>query len=153
MSGTFTKIYIQIVFAVEHRNALIYSEWEEELFKYTTGIINRKQQKMIAINGMPDHIHFLVGIKSTCCLSDFVREIKKSTNEFIREKKFTPYQFNWQEGYGAFSYSHWDLDSIIKYIHDQKEHHKKINFRQEYTELLRNNHIELQNEYLFQFFH
>ncbi len=106
MPGTFYQIYIQIVFAVKGRNSLIQSEWEEELYKYISGIVRNKDQKLLAINGMPDHIHFLIGMKPSCCLSDLIREIKKSSNEFIKQKKFTKYQFEWQEGYGAFSYSH-----------------------------------------------
>jgi len=93
MSGTFSQIYIQVVFAVKGRDSLINSSWEEELYKYISGIAKNKEQKMLAINGMPDHIHFLIGMKPSCCLSDLVREIKKSTNGFINEKKFTKHKF------------------------------------------------------------
>ncbi len=86
---------------------------------------------MLAINGMPDHIHFLIGMKPSCCLSDLIREVKKSSNEFIRAKKFIPSQFQWQEGYGAFSYSHSSLDQVIAYILNQKEHHRKKTFKEE----------------------
>ncbi len=102
MSGTFSQIYIQLVFAVKGRNSLISNLWEEELYKYITGIVRNKEQKMLAINGMPDHIHLFIGMKPSCCLSDLVREIKKSSNNFINEKKFTDFKFQWQEGYGAF---------------------------------------------------
>ena len=88
MAGTFSQIYIQVVFAVHGRNSLISLNWEEELYKYITGIITHKGQKLIAINGMPDHIHFLIGMKPSCCLSDLVREIKKSSNEWINAKGF-----------------------------------------------------------------
>lgn len=98
MSSSFSQIYIQIVFAVKGRGNLIHPNWEEELYKYITGIVRNKNQKMLAINGMPDHIHFLIGMKPTCCLSDLVREIKKSSNDFIREKKYCKSRFNWQEG-------------------------------------------------------
>ena len=125
MPGTFSQIYIQVVFAVKGRDSLIQSSWEQELYKYITGIVRNKEQKMLAINGMPDHIHFLIGMKPSCCLSDLVREIKKATNDFIKLKKLCKHKFNWQEGYGAFSYSHSSLDSIIAYIMNQKEHHKK----------------------------
>ncbi|WP_226805535.1 transposase [Agriterribacter humi] len=96
MAGTFSQMYIQVVFAVKHRQALIQSLWEERLYQYTTGIIRNKDQKLLAINGMPDHIHILMGMKPTCCLSDLVREAKKSTNEFINENGFTKSKFNWQ---------------------------------------------------------
>ncbi|HEY9124370.1 MAG TPA: IS200/IS605 family transposase [Bacteroidales bacterium] len=149
MAGTFSQIYIQIVFAVQNREAMISASWEEELYKYITGIVRNKGQKMLAINGMPDHIHLFIGMKPACCLSDLVREIKKSTNEFITEKKFSKFKFNWQEGFGAFSYSHSQIDSVVKYIMNQKEHHKKQTFREEYLDFLKKFEIEFKDEYLF----
>lgn len=149
MPGTFSQIYIQVVFAVQHREAMIHDSWEEELYKYISGIIRNKEQKMLAINGMPDHIHFLIGMKPSCCLSDLVREVKKSSNDFVKEKQFSKYKFNWQEGYGAFSYSHSNLDNVIAYIMNQKKHHKKKTFREEYLEFLKKFEIEFKDEYLF----
>jgi putative transposase len=149
MAGTFSQIYIQIVFAVQDRESMIQSAWKEELFKYISGIVRNKGQKMLAINGMPDHIHFLIGMKPSCCLSDFVREVKKSSNEFIKEKKFSKFKFNWQEGYGAFSYSHSQIDRVIKYIMNQEKHHKKQTFREEYLDFLNKFEIEFKDEYLF----
>ena len=105
---------------------------------------------MLAINGMPDHIHFLIGMRPTCCLSDLVREVKKSSNEFIKEKRFSPFQFQWQEGYGAFSNSHSALDDVIGYINRQKEHHKKRPFREEYLEMLRKFEVDFDDQYLFE---
>lgn len=148
--STFSQIYIQVVFAVKGRQSLISKTWEEELYKYITGIITNKQQKLIVINGMPDHIHFLIGMKPSCCLSDLVREIKKSSNTFIKEKKFTKYKFEWQEGYGAFSYSHSALDAVIEYIKNQKEHHKKKSFKEEYIEFLKKFEVDYKKEYLFE---
>ena len=150
MTGTFSQIYIQVVFAVKGRESLIHKSWEEELYKYISGIITNKGQKMLAINGMPDHIHILIGMKPSCSLSDLVREIKKSSNEFIKEKKFVKGKFQWQEGYGAFSYSHSNLDNVIKYIMTQKEHHKKKTFREEYLEFLNKFEVEFKEEYLFE---
>ena len=150
MAGTFSQIYIQVVFAVKSRDSLIHSSWEEELYKYISGIVRNKEQKMLAINGMADHIHFLIGMKPSCCLSDLVREIKKSSNEFIKEKGFSKFKFQWQEGYGAFSYSHSNLDNVIKYIMNQKEHHKKKLFKDEYMEFLKRFEIEFKAEYLFE---
>ena len=149
MPGTFSQIYIQVVFAVQNRDYLIQPSWEEELYKYISGITKNKGQKMLAINGMPDHIHFLIGMKPSCCLSDLVREIKKSSNEFITEKKFSKFKFNWQEGFGAFSYSHSHVDSVIKYILNQKTHHKKRTFKAEYLDFLKKFDIEFKDEYLF----
>lgn len=150
MAGAFSQIYIQVVFAVKGRDSLIHKFWEEELYKYITGIVRNKEQKMLAINGMPDHLHFFIGMKPSCCLSDLVREIKKASNDFIKEKKFTKFKFQWQEGYGAFSYSHSNLDNVIKYIMNQKEHHKKKTFKEEYIEFLNKFEIEFKEEYLFE---
>src|SRR5215510_6716972 len=114
--STYSQIYIQIIFAVKGRESLILPDWEERLYKYTTGIVQRQGQKMLSINGMPDHIHFLIGMKPTCQLSDLIREIKKSSNDFIKENHFTKFKFHWQEGFGAFSYSHSQLKDVIAYI-------------------------------------
>jgi REP element-mobilizing transposase RayT len=150
MAGTFSQIYLQVVFAVKGRESLIQYSWEEELYKYITGIVRNKEQKMLAINGMPDHIHFLIGMKPNCCLSDLVREIKKSSHKFINEKRFSKAKFQWQEGYGAFSYSHSALDSVINYILHQKKHHQKQTFREEYKTFLNKFQIEHKEEYLFE---
>ena len=150
MADTYTQIYIQVVFAVKGRSSLINHSWEEQLYKYITGIVQNKEQKMLAINGIPNHIHFLIGMKPTCCLSDLVREVKKSSNDFIKENKFCPLHFQWQSGFGAFSYNHSQLDNVIAYIMNQKEHHKKKTFKEEYIELLNKLNVEYKNEYLFE---
>lgn len=149
MAGTFSQIYIQIVFAVKGRESLIQKEWEERLYQYITGIIRAKEQKLIAINGMPDHIHIFIGMKPSCCLSDLVREVKKSSNDFINENKLSKFKFSWQEGYGAFSYSHSQIDAVAKYILNQKEHHRKITFNEEYVDFLKKFEIEYDEKYLF----
>ena len=150
MPGTFSQIYIQIIFAVKGRGSLIYSDWEERLYKYITGIVRGKEQKMIAINGMPDHIHIFIGMKPSCCLSDLVREIKKASNEFINENKLSNFRFSWQEGYGAFSYSHSQIDNVVKYIMNQKQHHRKVSFREEYVDFLKKFEIEHDDKFLFE---
>lgn len=150
MPGTFSQIYIQIVFAVKGRESLIHSSWEEELYKYITGIVTNKEQKLLAINGMNDHVHILIGMRPSCCLSDLVREIKKASNEFVNLKRFVQGKFHWQEGYGAFSYSHSALDNVIAYIQNQKEHHRKRSFKEEYKEFLTKYQIEHKDEYLFE---
>ena len=150
MPGTFSKIYIQIVFAVKNRNALIDSQWEERLYQYITGIIRGKEQKMLAINGTQNHIHFFIGMKPVCCLSDLVREVKKSSNDFINDNKLSKFKFNWQEGFGAFSYSHSQIDNVIKYVMNQKEHHQKITFKEEYIDFLQRFEIEHDEKYLFE---
>jgi putative transposase len=150
MSSTFTQIYIQIVFAVKGRESLINYSWEEDLFKYISGIVQNKGQKILAINGMPDHIHIFIGMKPTCCLSDLVREIKKASNEYINDNRFEKSKFKWQEGFGAFSYSHSNIDNVIKYILNQKEHHKLKTFKEEYLDFLAKFEIEFKEEYLFE---
>jgi len=150
MANTYSQIYIQIVFAVQNRDALIQPDWETELFKYITGIVQNKGQKMLSINGTSNHIHFFIGMKPSCCLSDLVREIKKSSNTFIKEKNFSKFHFQWQEGFGAFSYSHSQLTDVIHYIEKQKEHHKKQTFKQEYLAFLKAFDIDFKNEYVFQ---
>ena len=148
--STFSQIYIQIVFAVHGRNSIIKEEWEEELYKYITGIVQNKGQKMLAINGSFDHIHIFIGMKPSCRLSDLVREVKKSSNVFINEKRFSRYKFDWQEGYGSFSYSHSAIDNVVKYIMNQKEHHKKRTFKEEYINLLKKFEVDYKEEYLFE---
>ncbi|MES2701111.1 MAG: IS200/IS605 family transposase [Bacteroidota bacterium] len=149
MPGTFSQIYIQIVFAVKGRESLISPSWEEQLYKYITGIVQNKEQKMLAINGMPDHIHFLIGMKPVSCLSDIVREVKKSSNEFINDNKLTDFKFSWQEGYGAFSYGQSQLDRLIAYIMNQKDHHRKKTFKEEYLGFLKAFNVPFEEKYLF----
>jgi REP element-mobilizing transposase RayT len=135
--------------AVRGRESLIQHSWEEDLYKYISGVVKHKGQKMIAINGMPDHIHFLIGMRPSCCLSDLIREIKKSSNEYINENKLSHFKFQWQEGFGAFSYGHSSLDHVIAYIHKQKEHHKKKTFKTEYKEILESFQLDYKDEFLF----
>ncbi len=149
MPGTYSQIYIQIVFAVQNRDALILSSWEERLYQYITAIVQNQGQKMLAINGMPDHIHIFIGIKPSCRISDLVREIKKSSNEFISDKQLSKYKFNWQEGYGVFSYSDSQINNVVQYIMRQKEHHKKQTFKQEYFEFLKKFNVSYEEKYLF----
>ena len=150
MPNTYSQMHVQLVFAVKHRQSLIHNSWEEDLYKYTTGIVQNKDQKMLAINGMPDHIHIFIGIEPTCRISDLVREIKKSSSAFIKENNFSKFQFNWQEGFGCFTYSHSQIDTIYKYIINQKEHHKKKTFKEEYIQMLEEFNIQFEEKYLFE---
>ncbi|HWA04914.1 MAG TPA: IS200/IS605 family transposase [Ignavibacteria bacterium] len=150
MPNTFTQIYIHIVFAVKNRNSFINQTWENKLYKYITGTVQKMGQKMLRINGMQDHIHFLIGLKPDIAISDLVREVKKSSTNFIKEEKLTQFNFNWQSGFGAFSVSHSQLDKVINYIINQKEHHMKRTFKEEYIELLKKYEIEYDEKYLFE---
>lgn len=149
MADTFSQIYIQIVFAVKGRDALINESWELNLHQYISGIIANKKQKLYAINGTSDHIHFLISISPSCCISDLVREIKKSSTNYIMDKQLSKLRFQWQEGYGAFSYSYSEIPNVISYINNQKEHHRKITFKDEYKKFLNDANIEFKDEYLF----
>lgn len=150
MSSTFSQIYIHIVFAVRNRQSLIHPEWESFLHKYLTVSIQKSGQKMIAINGMPVHIHMLIGMKPNCNLSDLIREIKKSSCNWINENRFSKGHFYWQEGFGAFSHSHSSLNNVVNYIHDQKDQHTKENFRSEFESLLNAYKINYKDEYIFE---
>ena len=149
MADTFSQIYIHIVFAVKDRECLINNAWEAKLHKYISGIVSNKNQKLLAINGMPDHIHFLIGITASCYIPDLIREIKKSSTIYIKEQHFTKFHFQWQEGYGAFSYSRSELGNVIAYINNQKQHHNKIAFKDEYKTLLKDFDIGFKEEHLF----
>ena len=149
MANAYTKIYIHIVFAVEGRQNLIREEYKEELYRYITGIIQNKGQKVIAINGMPDHIHILIGMKPNVALSDLVRDIKANSSKFAKEKNWVVGKFSWQKGFGAFSYSHSQLDTIANYIREQEKHHSRKSFKDEYLEVLRKFNIEYDTKYVF----
>ncbi len=152
MANTYTQIYIQIVFAVSGRRNLIAKENREELHKYITGIVQaeRRNQKMLSIFCMPDHLHMLVGIKAPVSISDLVRDVKAGSSKFINDSHWMKGQFNWQEGFGAFSYSKSQIDSVAKYILNQEEHHQRITFREEYIEFLDEYEIEYDERYLFE---
>ncbi len=149
MPGTYSQIYLQIVFAVKGRQNLISKEWKDELYKYISGIITNKGHKAIIVNGMPDHIHVFVGLKPVMAISDLVRDIKNNSTNFINERKFIKGKFRWQEGYGVFSYSQSHIDNVYKYILNQETHHRKRVFKEEYLELLNKFEIEYDEKYLF----
>ncbi len=153
MADVFSQIYLQTVFAVKNRDALIRPEWEAELHKYITGIVQNRGNKLLAIGGMPDHLHLFFGLKPAECLSDLVREVKKSSNAFIAERGFSKFKFDWQNGYGAFSYSRSHRDAVCDYIRDQKRHHEKRTFEQEYRKMLADFEIEIgPKKEIFDFF-
>lgn len=140
------------MFAVKYRESLIPKEHKEELHKYMTGLVQNRKAKMLAVHCMPDHTHIFVGFKPVMSISDFVKEIKVESNEFINSKKWIRHTFGWQEGYGVFSYSHSHIDSVIKYIHGQEEHHSKKTFRSEYHEFIKKFDITFDEKYSFLFF-
>ena len=137
MADTYTQLYIHIVFSVKGRQPLIPKKHKDELHQYITGIITNRKQKLIQINSMPDHIHILVGITPDIAISDLVRDIKGSATRFINRKRWVAGKFTWQEGFGAFTYSHSQLKDVISYIENQEEHHSRRTFAEEYLELLK----------------
>lgn len=151
MANTFSQIYIQTVFAVNGRLSLIRAEFKEELYKYITGIVRNNGHKLLSINSMPDHVHILIGLKPATALSDLVRDIKADSSNFVNKKKWVQGKFSWQEGYGAFSYGHSQLDTIIRYIQNQGRHHARSSFKIEYLLLLKKFGIEFDERYVFKF--
>lgn len=149
MAGTFKQIYIQAVFAVKSRENLIDKSWRPELHKYISGIITGKDQKSIIVNGVADHVHCFIGLKPTMAISDLIRDVKNNSSKFINESGLLKGKFNWQDGYGVFSYHHSQLDMIYNYILNQEQHHHKKTFREEYLELLNEFDIPFKDEYLF----
>ncbi len=152
MPGTFSQIYIQVVFAVRGRENFIAKPWRDDLHKYIAGIIKGKEQKSIIVNGVADHIHCFVGLKPSMTISDLVRDIKNNSTNFINEKKLVKGKFSWQEGYGAFSYSHSQINDVYNYILNQEEHHKKKTFKEEYLEFLNKFEIPFEERYLFDWY-
>jgi putative transposase len=151
MADSFSQLYIQIVFAVNGRRSLIDKSWKDELHKYVSGTITNLGHKSINVNGMPDHIHILIGLKPTMSIADLVREVKANSSKFINEKKIMHGKFNWQNGYGAFSYSRSQIQQVYNYIENQEIHHKKKTFREEYLELLERFQISIEKKILFDF--
>lgn len=149
MAGTYSQLYIHVVFAVKGRENVIAKSWREDLFKYIASIINAKQQKAIIVGGFSDHVHLLIGLKPSMSLSDLVRDIKNNSSKFINDKKFVLGKFSWQEGYGAFTYGHTQLNDVYNYILNQEEHHRNKTFKEEYVQFLKKYEIEHEERFLF----
>jgi putative transposase len=149
MANTYTQIYIQFVFAVKNRQNLIAKHNKEELHKYILGIVDQRDQKLLAIYCMPDHIHMFVSLGPNILISNFMRDVKAGSSKFINDKKWVQVNFEWQLGYGAFSYSHSQIDSVVKYINNQEQHHLKTSFKDEYVGFLKRFNVEYNDKYLF----
>jgi putative transposase len=137
------------VFAVKGRENIIQKEWKDDVYKYMAGIMRSKDQKSIIVNGMPDHVHVFVGLRPSLAISDLVRDIKNNSSNFINSRKFTGRKFSWQEGYGAFSYAHSQVESVYNYILKQEEHHRKKTFKEEYHDFLSKFEVPHNERYLF----
>lgn len=148
MANTYTQIHLQLIFAVKYRAAIINDTWKNELYKYISGIIQQQKHKLIIVNGVADHIHLLIGFRPHQSLADLMQDIKGSSSKWINENKFTRSKFSWQEGYGAFSYSHSHLSNVINYIKNQENHHRKITFIDEYKAFLKTYEVEYDERYI-----
>ena len=149
MANTFTQIHIQAVFAVQNRDCIIRPVWKDELYKYVTGVVQQNKHKMLAINGMPDHLHVFFGMRPTQSLSDLMQDIKGASSKWINEMGFIKEHFSWQEGYGGFSYCKSEVPNVIQYISNQEEHHKKKTFFEEYKNLLEEFEMDYDERFIF----
>ncbi len=152
MANTYTQLYIQIIFAVKGRQNLIPQKHKADVYRYITGVIQKRKHKLLAINGMQDHIHIFLGWHPSQSISDLVNNIKTASTKHIKEQDWMPFAFSWQIGYGAFSYSRSHIDAVVKYILNQEEHHKKRTFREEYLDFLNKFDIPFEEQYLFEFY-
>ena len=151
MADTYVQAYFHLVFAVKNRDALILKSWKSELEKYITGIVQNNKHKLIAIGTMPDHIHIFIGYNLNQTIPDLVENIKTSSNHWIKERKFTNFKFSWQKGYGAFTHSHSQINTVAKYVLNQNTHHRKNKFKEEYLDILNKFELPYKDEYVFDF--
>ncbi len=150
MANTYHQIYLQTVFAVKYRNAMIEKTWQKDLFGVIGNLINETGCKTIIVNGVEDHVHCFFGLKPTVAVSELMKTVKAKSSKYINDHSLTPERFEWQEGYGAFSYSQSQIDAVYKYIQNQEEHHKKYTFREEYLDFLEKFKISYDEKYIFE---
>ena len=150
--GSFTQIYLHFVFAVKFREALLQAKQQKEVFPFIAGLINSMGHKSYAVNGMPDHVHVFMSMSPAKSPAETIKEIKRASSNFINEKKWFPGKFQWQNGYGCFSYGKSQVDTVVIYILNQKEHHRKATFKEEYMAFLQRFEIAYNDRFLFDFF-
>ncbi|OMQ12452.1 IS200/IS605 family transposase [[Flexibacter] sp. ATCC 35103] len=150
MSNTYHQVYIQAVFAVKYREALITKECKSKILSVIGNLINETGCKTIIVNGTEDHVHCLLGLKPTISISELMKIVKGKSSKFINDHELTRHKFEWQEGYGVFSYSRSHIDAVYKYIANQEEHHKKQNFRDEYLSFLNKFNVKFDEKYIFE---
>ncbi len=149
MSNTYSQIYIHVVFAVQGRQNLLQKPWRNKVFAYISGVLTKKGQKSLIVNGVADHVHVFFQLKPNVSLSEIVRDIKNSSTHYINDNKWLKSKFGWQSGYGAFSYSISQMGTVYRYVENQEIHHQKRTFKDEYLELLKKFEIEFSDQYLF----
>ncbi|MBS1919330.1 MAG: transposase [Bacteroidetes bacterium] len=152
MANTYSQISIHTVFAVKGRENLIIVGWRDDLHRYLSGIITGNGATSLAVGGWKDHVHVFFGMPLTTCISDFMSILKASSSKWVNDQKFVKGKFQWQSGYGAFSYSRSQRDGVIKYIMTQEEHHKNKTFKEEYLKMLSDFNVEYDEKYLFEFY-
>ena len=149
MANTYTQLHIHAVFAVKRRACLIQKEWKGDLYKYISGIVQMHNHKMLIINGMPDHVHMFFGMRPTQSLSNLMQDVKGSSSKWVNDHKLVNGRFEWQEGYGAFSYAKSQTDHVMAYIRNQEIHHSTKSFVDEYTEILNKFDVKYDDRYIF----
>jgi len=152
MANTYTQLYIQLIWAVKGRENLIPKIHKDQVEKYMTGVIQERKHKLIEINCQPDHLHIFIGWNPNQSISKLVNEAKTASTKFIKKQSWMPFDFSWQRGFGAFSYSHSQIDGVVKYLKNQEEHHRKIPFREEYLNILQKAEMKYEEQYLFDFY-
>lgn len=152
MANTYSQITIHSVFAVKYRENFIAKDWSDYLHKYISGIITNKGAKSLAVGGWKDHVHILFGMPVTMCISDFMSAVKASSSGWINDQHFSKAKFQWQAGYGAFSFAKSQRDIVIKYIMNQEEHHRIRTFKEEYIKMLNDFDVAYEDKYLFEFY-
>ena len=150
MANSYHQIYLQTVFAVKYRNAVIDKSWRDQLYAVIGGLINETTCKTIIVNGVEDHVHCLIGLKPVVSVSEMMKTVKAKAAKYINHHSLTASRFEWQDGYGVFSYSQSQLDRVYKYIQNQEAHHKKQTFRDEYIKFIKKFKIEYDERYIFQ---
>lgn len=150
MANTYHQLYIQVVFAVKFRNAVIEEAWKSKFLGVIGNLINENDCKTIIVNGVEDHVHCLLAIKPTTSISDVIKNVKAKSSKYINDNRLTKSQFSWQVGYGAFSYSQSQIDAVYKYISNQEEHHERQSFNDEYLNFLNKFKINYDEKYIFE---
>ena len=149
--GVYSQMYVQLVFAVKNREAVLHKNIQQRVFEYTSGILTEMKHKAIIVNGQPNHVHIFFGLNPSVSVSDTVHGIKRNSSLFINSNKLCLGKFAWQEGYGSFTYSRSQINNVYNYILNQNNHHKKVSFREEYIEFLKKFEVEYDERFLFDF--
>ena len=152
MANTYTQLYVQYVFAVQGREHLIPKAQKTEVHRYITGVVQNRKHKMLEVHCMPDHTHLFVGLHPSQSISELAEEVKTAATKFIKKQDWMPYNFSWQRGFGAFSYSRSQIPAVGAYVKNQENHHRKRTFREEYIDFLKKFEVEYDERYLFDFY-